>query len=216
MTSGCADATSSAVVVLPGAPMNSPPAASTSSATQGCDAMIGFPHSSQKTLGLDADRGALANRLDFDFAWPLITRLTAFPCAHDACNRSHVGVDVGQPARSQPEKSHARLQDCGHRFQLIGNRRQHQVGTSRENLFRLRGPGIGDNQARAVRNLGADVRAIFGASHQAIQQAQIAQRDRGAGLERDDALRSVIWCSRLFDYTERGPMTGKPGAVSYW
>ncbi len=37
---------------LAGRPTNSPPADSTSSATQGCEAMIGFPHSSQNTLNL--------------------------------------------------------------------------------------------------------------------------------------------------------------------
>ena len=40
-------AMSSAVVVLPASPTNSPPAASTSSFTQGCEWMSGLPHSSQ-------------------------------------------------------------------------------------------------------------------------------------------------------------------------
>ena len=37
--------------VLPGSPMQLPPAAAINSATQGCDAMIGLPHSSQNTRG---------------------------------------------------------------------------------------------------------------------------------------------------------------------
>ena len=48
--SGSMPATSSAEICCPGVPRNSPPAASTSSATQGCDAISGLPHSSQKTL----------------------------------------------------------------------------------------------------------------------------------------------------------------------
>ena len=87
-------------------------------------------------------------------------------------DRSHVGVDIGEPARCQPEKSHAGLEDRSHRLQLIGNRGQHKVGASGENLLRLRGPGIGDDQARAIRNLGTYVRAILGAGDQAIEQAQ--------------------------------------------
>ena len=49
MTSGSRRAISSAETCAPGLPRNSPPAAATSSATQGCDAMIGLPHSSQNT-----------------------------------------------------------------------------------------------------------------------------------------------------------------------
>src|SRR5580704_11563426 len=49
MTSGSIRATSSAEHCAPGLLRKLPPAASTSSATHGCDAMIGFPHSSQKT-----------------------------------------------------------------------------------------------------------------------------------------------------------------------
>ena len=52
---GCDDdfriesAISSAEHRAPGLPMNTPPAARTSSSTHGCEAMIGLPHSSQKT-----------------------------------------------------------------------------------------------------------------------------------------------------------------------
>ena len=81
---------------------------------------------------------------------------------------------------------------AAHGFQLVGNRRQHEVGTGCENLFSLGRPGIGNNQARAIRDLWADVGAVFGASNQAIEQAQIAQCNCSAGLERDHALRSVI------------------------
>ena len=50
-TSGAAAVTSSREICAPGVPTNSPPAASTSSATHGCDAISGLPHSSQNMRG---------------------------------------------------------------------------------------------------------------------------------------------------------------------
>ena len=98
--------------------------------------------------------------------------LPALPYPHYARDCGDVGVDVGEPSRRQPKKSHARLQDGSHRLQLVGDRRQHEVGTGRENLLRLGGPGVGDDQARAIRNFGTDVGAILRAGDQAIEQAR--------------------------------------------
>ena len=187
----CAAATSSAVIVLPGRLTNSPPAASTNSATHGCEAMIGFPHSSQNTLGLDALRGAFADRLDVklhggDHVLP------ALPCAHHSCDRSDVGVDVGQRSRSQPKKSHARFQNFGHRLQLVGNRSQHQVGTRGQNLFRLCASRSRRRSRASRRQLRDKRRHNIWCRRPAGPAAQIAQRDRCAGLERNHPLRSVI------------------------
>ena len=51
MTSGFAAAISEARCCLPGSPTNSPPAASTNSATQSWEQIRGLPHSSQNTRG---------------------------------------------------------------------------------------------------------------------------------------------------------------------
>ena len=91
-------------------------------------------------------RGAFAHRLNF-ILHDGNHILALLPCAHHACNRSHVGVDVGEAAWRQPEESHAGLQNGTHRFQLVRNRCEHKVGTSCQDLFSLGGPGVRDNQA---------------------------------------------------------------------
>ncbi len=135
IASGCAAATSSAVVVLPGSPTNSPPAASTSSATHGCDAMIGLPHSSQKTLGLDAAAVRVREPPRSHVAWLAITLC---PCPmRPLLLRSQLCRCRCRRAFAEPAREIAR-QLSGSRPPppLIGNRRQHQVGTRGENLFR--------------------------------------------------------------------------------
>ena len=62
---------------------------------------------------------------------------------------------------------------------------------SGQNLLGLRGPGVGDDQAPAVGDFGTDINAILCAGDQAVEQAEVAQRNRGAGLQGDDALRRV-------------------------
>ena len=53
ITSGRNSSTSANEICFPGFPTNSPPAASTNSATQACEAISGLPHSSQNTRSLD-------------------------------------------------------------------------------------------------------------------------------------------------------------------
>ncbi len=167
-TSGRTAATSSAVIVWPGRATNSPPAASTNSATHGCEAMIGFPHSSQKTLGLDtvaarSRTAAIAALHRADHALP------ALPHTHHACDCRDISVNVGERSRRQSKKPHTGLQDFGDRFELIRHRSQHQVRMCGPDLLALRGPGVGDDQARSISDFGTDVRTILSAGYQAVQ-----------------------------------------------
>ncbi len=180
-TSGCADAISSAVVVFPGSPTNSPPAASTSSATQGCEAIIGLPHSSQKTVCLAAADVSLPHFFNAG-AHARDNPLPRFAGSHHTGDRGDVGIDVGKGSRSETKKTDARLQNLGNRFQLIRNRRQHQIRFGGDDLFGLRRPGVGDDDARSVTDLGTDIHAIFRAGDETIQQPKIAQRYGRAGL----------------------------------
>ena len=101
-------------------PTNSPPAASTSSAIQGCDAMIGLPHSSQNTFcGADPDVSCITSSMRSDMR--AMTPLPCFARAHHSGNGRDVGINVSQGSRGESKKAHAGLQDFGNGFQLIRN-----------------------------------------------------------------------------------------------
>jgi hypothetical protein len=71
----------------------------------------------------------------------------------------------------------------------------------------LRGPGVGDDQPGSIGDLGTDIHAILGAGDQTIQQAQVAKRDGGARLERDNAVQAVIGGVQELCYMERGSVS---------
>ena len=146
-TSGAASATSSADVVLPGSPTNVPPAHSTNSATHGCDAISGLPHSSQKTRGRGPSCTQAARISSIAVCMFAYNLLAAFRHAHESGQRRDIGVDISQCSRGETKEADSNLQDFDYRFRLVGHRRNDQVGLGRPNLVGLGGPGVGHDAA---------------------------------------------------------------------
>jgi len=85
---------------------------------------------------------------------------------------------------------------------LIRNGSEYEIRFGGKDLLSLRGPGVGDNDARAVTDFGTDIDAVLGAGDKAIQQAKITQGHGRAGLQGDDAARGMIKGAQAFDYTK--------------
>ena len=66
----------------------------------------------------------------------------------------------------------------------------YEIGTDGANLFGLRGPGVGEDDA--IGNFGTDVATIFGTGDEAIEKAELLHDYGGAGLKRSDAVGDVV------------------------
>ncbi len=134
-TSGSSDRTSSGRICRPGVPRNSPPAASTSSATHALrEAMRGFPHSSHQTLGRSGgDRSSFLRRRHIACMTPISASPRSSGANHsrDGCD---VGIDISQSSRSQAKKPHSGSENLADRLFLIRNRRNHEIGLRGDDL----------------------------------------------------------------------------------
>jgi hypothetical protein len=132
-----------------------------------------------------------ANRLDFllHFADHLLATIMR---ACDSRNGSNIGVDVGERLRCQAKKAGPRLQDFGHCFFLVGDGSDHQVGTSSDDLLGACGPGVGHDGRPVIVDVRANIRAIFRASHDAVQFTNRSENYGRAGLQGNNSSRGMV------------------------